>query len=146
MGGFKFTDHSAEVLRALEENEDAALEALGLAAEGYAKANITRFPRVDTGRLRNSISHSAQKDAVYIGTNVEYASYVEFGTGPLAGGTAADGTQIVGRQDVPWFYKDAKGKGHISYGMAPAHYLKNAVTEHKSAYQRILTNYLKGKG
>ena len=55
-----------------------ALEEIGLAAEGYAKAACP----VDTGRLRNSITHVALPDekAVYIGTNVEYAPDVELGT------------------------------------------------------------------
>ena len=34
---------------------------------------------VDTGRLRNSISHAVDGEAAYIGTNVEYAPYVELG-------------------------------------------------------------------
>ena len=34
---------------------------------------------VDTGRLRNSISHTVDDEAAYIGTNVEYAPYVELG-------------------------------------------------------------------
>ena len=47
-----------------------------MAAEGYAKLKCP----VDTGRLRNSITHATQDDVEYIGTNVEYAAYVEFGT------------------------------------------------------------------
>ena len=35
---------------------------------------------VDTGRLRNSISHAVDGEAAYIGTNVEYAPYLELGT------------------------------------------------------------------
>lgn len=56
----------------------AALEEIGLAAERFAK----RACPVDTGRLRNSITHALDMDeeAVYIGTNVEYAPYVENGT------------------------------------------------------------------
>ena len=34
---------------------------------------------VDTGRLRNSISHTVDGEAAYIGTNVEYAPCVELG-------------------------------------------------------------------
>lgn len=57
---------------------DRALEEIGLAAEGYAK----RACPVDTGNLRNSITHAVEsdEDAVYVGTNVEYAPYVEMGT------------------------------------------------------------------
>ena len=58
------------VLRALEE--------IGLLAEGYAK----KLCPVDTGRLRNSITHavSSSENAVYVGSNVEYAPHVELGT------------------------------------------------------------------
>ena len=64
-----------------EKNEAVAraLEAIGLTAERHAKE---RCP-VDTGRLRNSISHAVaaeNEQAVYIGSNVEYAAYVELGT------------------------------------------------------------------
>ena len=61
---------------ALPEQKALALEAIGLVAEGHAKAECP----VDTGRLRNSISHARDDDAAYIGTNVEYAPYVELGT------------------------------------------------------------------
>lgn len=56
----------------------AALEEVGLVAEGYAK----RACPVDTGRLRNSITHIVDEGTRHavIGTNVEYAAYVELGT------------------------------------------------------------------
>ena len=71
-------DNSAEVIEAKNAAVMRALEAIGLQAEGYAKLKAP----VDTGRLRNSITHSLapEEEAVYIGTNVEYAPYVEFGT------------------------------------------------------------------
>ena len=55
-----------------------ALEVIGLTAENYAKKACP----VDTGRLRNSITHIIEpnESAVYIGTNVEYAQAVELGT------------------------------------------------------------------
>lgn len=71
-----FTDNTDEYLTAAEKAWAAGLEAIGLVAEGYAKE---RCP-VDTGRLRNSISHTSDGEAAYIGTNVEYAPYVELGT------------------------------------------------------------------
>lgn len=72
----KFTDNSAKVLAELAARKRIALLAIGAAAEGHAKA----LTPVDTGRLRNSISHAADSEAAYIGTNVEYAPYVEYGT------------------------------------------------------------------
>lgn len=64
--------------RASDEAIERALEAIGLQCEGYAKMLCP----VDTGRLRNSITHSvdASEQKVYVGTNVEYAAYVEMGT------------------------------------------------------------------
>lgn len=62
--------HSA-IMRGLEE--------IGLVAEGYAK----KLCPVDTGRLRNSITHAifdGSEPYVIIGTNVEYAPAVELGT------------------------------------------------------------------
>ena len=53
-----------------------ALERIGMQAEGYAQDLCP----VDTGNLRNSITHTSDADAAYIGTNVEYAPYVELGT------------------------------------------------------------------
>ncbi len=71
----KVTDNSAIFKKAKDEAVARALEAIGLTAERYAKADCP----VDTGRLRNSISHAVQEEeqAAYIGTNVEYAKYVE---------------------------------------------------------------------
>ena len=73
----KFTDNSQEVLDAARSQILLALEAIGQEAEGYAKEDCP----VDTGKLRNSIAHDVDEGemAAYIGTNVEYAIYVEYG-------------------------------------------------------------------
>ena len=74
----KITDNSGEFLKALPEQIEQALIAIGLTAESYAKRDCP----VDTGRLRNSITNAVRADekAVYIGSNVEYAAFVELGT------------------------------------------------------------------
>lgn len=71
-------DNTEEASQGIVRAIDRALEEIGLAAEGYAK----RACPVDTGNLRASITHEvdAGDNAVYIGTNVEYAPYVELGT------------------------------------------------------------------
>ena len=71
-----YKDNSQQILSALEKGIKNGLEAIGLTAETYAK----KATPVDTGRLRNSISHAVDGEAVYIGSNVEYAPYVELGT------------------------------------------------------------------
>ena len=75
-----YKDYSKEVLAALEKGKRNALTAIGATAETHAKDNITADDLIDTGRLRNSISHAVDGEAVYIGSNVEYAPYVELGT------------------------------------------------------------------
>ena len=68
--------NTGEVKEALTELAQRAYATIGFVAEGYAK----RLCPVDTGRLRNSITHTYDEEGVYIGTNVEYAPYVELGT------------------------------------------------------------------
>lgn len=102
-------DNTKQILSELNESVKRALTAVGMQAEAdiISKGN---FP-VDTGLLRNSITFAisgesankgsyqaskgsqsgsyegtAPKDkvpAVYIGTNVEYAKYVQFGTSKM---------------------------------------------------------------
>ena len=69
-------DNTEEVLEAMNAQVILALNSIGFTAVGYAMDDCP----VDTGRLRNSISFDVieEERAVYIGTNVEYAPYVEF--------------------------------------------------------------------
>lgn len=74
----QFTDNSKEVSDNIKAALLRGLETCGLVAEGYAK----KLAPVDTGNLRNSITHEVEdgEPAAYIGTNVEYAPYQELGT------------------------------------------------------------------
>lgn len=71
-------DDTGRAVDGIDSAIGAALEEIGLLAEGYA----AEMCPVDTGNLRASIAHEvdAGGNAVYIGTNVEYAPYVELGT------------------------------------------------------------------
>lgn len=80
----KITSHVNEVKAELQSRIPTILEALGLQAEGNAISEITTLGAVDTGRLRGSISHATDSEAAYVGTNVEYAPYVELGTYKMA--------------------------------------------------------------
>lgn len=71
-----FISHVKEVLFAEQKARNQALEVIGGKAETYAK----RICPVKTGRLRNSITHQQyDENTEVIGTNVEYAPYVELG-------------------------------------------------------------------
>lgn len=78
MGFYIKTDNTEAVKNATRLAVYRALNAVGLQAEGYAK----RLCPVDTGNLRNSITHGFEMEGLtaFIGTNVEYAAYVEYGT------------------------------------------------------------------
>ena len=102
----KFISHKNEVLSASDELVEKAMIMIGLQMEGYAKEYLTSQDAVDTGRLRGSITfateteHSSgqspaeagdystlgkpEKHTVTVGTNVEYAPYIEFGTSKMA--------------------------------------------------------------
>ena len=72
-----FTSHAKEALTAMQAAKTRALEIIGGKAESYAK----KLCPVDTGRLRASITHAQyDDDTEIIGSNVEYAPYVELGT------------------------------------------------------------------
>ena len=76
------TNNVSQLLDELREKKEAALDAVGQAAETQAKLNLENDPRrIDTGNLRGSISHApADEDTMCVGTDVEYAIYVELGT------------------------------------------------------------------
>ena len=54
----QFTDNSKEVIEAMQQAVARALEKCGLTAEGYAK----KLCPVDTGNLRNSITHTVDEE------------------------------------------------------------------------------------
>lgn len=100
-------DNTSRIVAAIPEALRKGLESIGLVAEGYAK----RLCPVDTGRLRNSITHVVQGDAVYIGTNVEYGPHVEMGTS---------------KQRAQPFLKPAASKHGMEYSNIIKDAMKNA--------------------
>ena len=128
-----FNDYSDEVLEAFDEACLRALERCGLQAEGYAKDLCP----VDTGALRNSISHMLieSEPAAFIHTNVSYAPYVEFGTGHYS--TTGGGTP-----KTHWAYMGEDGEWHFAKPMKPRPFMKPAVANHKGTYRNIFKDEL----
>lgn len=128
MSGFTFTDFSDLVLEAFGDATARALTRCGKQAEEFA-ADLCIY---DTGNLKNSITHRVvlSEPAAYIGTNVEYAPYVEFGTGNLS--TLGGGTT-----KTHWAYKGDDGKWHIGKPMKAHPFLKPAVANHVQTYRNI---------
>ncbi len=127
----RFENNSGEVISTMQEAAIRALEKCGLTAEEYAK----RLAPVDTGNLRNSITHQVDdgESAVYIGSNVEYATYVELGTGKYA----------EGGRPTPWVYQDAEGNWHWTAGNPAQPFLKPAVADHAQTYRNIIEDEMK---
>lgn len=74
-------DNTELVLREIPTAISRALERIGILAEGHVVGYMTDNHIVDTGRLRNSISHAViEGNRVIVGTNVEYAPFVHMGT------------------------------------------------------------------
>ena len=128
-----FNDYSADVLNEFHDAVLRALERCGEQAEGYAKD----LAPVDTGNLRNSISHKVDdgEPAVYIGSNTSYAPYVELATGIYAEGG--------GGRPTPWVYQDAKGNWHWTRGNPAQPFLAPAVKDHAKTYKNIIEAELK---
>ena len=127
----EITDNSKEVSAAIKAALLRGLEKCGLVAEGYAK----KLCPVDTGNLRNSITHvvDEQEPAAIIGTDNEYAAYVELGTGIYAEGG--------GGRPTPWVYQDAKGNWHYTRGNKAQPFLKPAAADHAIQYLSLIHIY-----
>lgn len=90
---------------------------------------------VDSGQLWRSITYEVDGNTCYIGTNVEYAPYVEFGTGIYA--TAGDGRQ------TPWKYQTSDGSWHTTSGQKAQPYLQPALNENKEQIRKIFKDGVK---
>ena len=90
---------------------------------------------VDTGQLRASITHEVEGQTGIVGTNVEYAPYVEYGTGIHA----RDGN---GRQ-TPWSYQRADGQWITTKGQKPQAFLEPALLENENEIKRLFKEAIK---
>jgi hypothetical protein len=158
----QFDDNSGAILAALKAQTERALEEIGQAVEGYA---VMKTP-VDTARLKNSMTHTVQDDTVFVGTNVEYGVYVEYGTGKYAsnghgrpgwwvyvadenGGekrTASGIKKIYTEEEARKIVAILRAKGidaHATQGIKPNHMLRDAVAEHEEQYKRMMERALK---
>lgn len=92
----------------------------------------------DTGALRRSItSEVSYEGGEMVGTvftPLEYAPYVEYGTGLFA--------EKGGRKDVPWNYQDDEGNWHSTSGQHPQPFMRPALNESREEIMRIIKEAL----
>lgn len=124
-----------EVLAAIDNLEklEKLESALGKACALVEASAKQKAPK-GTGELRRSITSKVEnRGDELVGvvfTPLEYAPYVEYGTGLFA--------EEGGRQDVPWHYQDDEGEWHTTSGMRPQPYMRPALYENREQIIRIL--------
>ena len=107
--------------------------ALGKACALLEREARQKAPK-DTGALRRYITSKLVTDngdlegIVY--TPLEYAPYVDYGTGLFA--------ESGGRTDVPWSYQDDEGNWHTTSGQKPQPFMRPAFDENREEVIRIL--------
>jgi HK97 gp10 family phage protein len=123
-----------EVLDAIDIADPKKIEmALGKACALVERSAKQNAPK-DTGALRRSITSKVENSEGIIYTPLEYAPYVEYGTGLFAEGG--------GRKDVPWSYQDDEGNWHTTSGQKPQPFMRPALNENRAEILRILTEAL----
>ena len=108
-----------------------ALESAALIVEASAKALA---PVGDSGELRDKIDHNVKDGAngpeAKIGSPLDYAMYVEYGTGEFAENGA-------GRKGG-WSYQTPDGEWHHTDGMQPQPFLRPAFRENKANIENVI--------
>ena len=120
-----------EVLGALDDLADTSNlnAALGKACALVERSAKQKAPK-DKGDLRRSITSKVEGTEGVVYTPLEYAPYVEYGTGLFA--------ESGGRQDVPWNYQDDEGNWHSTSGQKPQPYMRPALNENREEILRII--------
>lgn len=123
----------------VNQNLPSAMMQACAVVENAAKHNAPK----GTGALRRNImsdvttTSTGVEGIVY--SNLEYAPYVEYGTGLFA--EAGNG-----RQDVPWKYMDDDGEWHTTYGQAPYPFMRPALNENRKRIKELLARGISKNG
>jgi HK97 gp10 family phage protein len=120
-----------EILDKLDKiSSDANIEgALGTCCALVERSAKQKAPK-DNGELRRSITSKVEGTQGIVFTPLEYAPYVEYGTGLFA--------ESGGRMDVPWNYQDDEGEWHSTSGQKPQPFMRPALEENQETIKRLL--------
>ena len=132
---FDFAEWLDDIADEVKDEIKKSVEKGAMKICGDAKA---RCP-VDTGTLRASIQTDSEWEGNtcmgIIGTNVEYAPMVEYGSGIYA-------ENGQGRQ-TPWKYQDKDGNWHTTRGQHPQPFMYPALYAKKDAVFNDIANDIK---
>jgi HK97 gp10 family phage protein len=137
--GFKIVEDNTDEIISLKDLACMrALRIIGGKAKDYATELCPAGTPETTGKkgyqggtLRQSITFESDDESMTLGTNVEYAPYVELGTGPNF--TPPPEWEEF---DVP----KPKGIGHGYVEARP--FIRPAISDHLDEYQQIIENEL----
>lgn len=117
-------DKLMKKLRQVRSDSNSVVERGLLRAGNKVRNTAVLLCPVDTGELRNSIRvEKIAPQTVAVGTNLEYAPYVEYGTG-----TQGD-PSVPHTSKESWSYQDENGAWHTSHGHPAQPFLRPAVDE-----------------
>lgn len=124
----RFESHLDEVTKELKKRQERALEV----ASVFVLGEISLRAPVATGNLKGSYGRKIDMVALiaYMGTNVDYAPYVEYGTGVYA----EDGQ---GRK-TPWAFKGDDGEWHFTVGIRPQPHLRPAIADNRDRIRKMM--------
>lgn len=123
-----YKSNKSEALKEVQQAVERALEICGGTAERHAVDNLERNHSVKSSTLVNSITHEMRgSDTVAVGTDVEYAPFVE-----------------LGHHQEPGRYVPAIGKRLKASFVPGKPYLRPAVENHIGEYERIFQEELSG--
>jgi HK97 gp10 family phage protein len=105
------------------------IQRLGIACALVERAAKELAPK-DNGELRRSITSKVEGTTGIVFTTLEYAPYVEYGTGLFA--------EVAGRKDVPWCYQDEEGEWHSTSGQKPQPFMRPALNQNRTKILKIL--------
>jgi HK97 gp10 family phage protein len=99
--------------------------------DGGAKENLHKNGTSDTGELAQSVHYEVEGLTGVIGTNKEYAPYVEIGTGIFS--SLGDG------RDTPWVYWSEKLQRFVrTVGQHPQPYLRPALVDNIEDIKKVI--------
>lgn len=130
------TTNIGEIIIKLDKLEDIDIQAALAEACRLVETDAKLLCPVDTGQLQGSITHEVAGNQGKVYSNVEYAPYVELGTGLFA----ANGD---GRKEVPWHYQDAEGNWHTTYGQHPQPFMHPALANNVGNIKRVFEKHIR---
>lgn len=137
-----FIDNSGVINGKLKAAIKAAYKDIGEAVASHARDNVVK----KTGALADSIRFEVYDDRVTIGSDSEYSSYVELGTGPHYTPPPAWEHNAAERgyhTDDPWWYFDDRdGEWYLGWFVTARPYLAPAVLDNVAEFRSIIESHL----